>query len=103
MLQVASVVPCHLGVGRHHQLHVARVGQETLAAASGFAMSAALAAIRPPLVNDGPEEVQLLADRRSAALERNRPLRSIWSRRENSGWDATSFTERTTLTGSGQT
>ena len=34
MLQVASVVSHHLGVRRHHQLHVAGVGQEALASAA---------------------------------------------------------------------
>ena len=33
MLQVASVVSHHLRVRRHHQLHVAGVGQEALASA----------------------------------------------------------------------
>lgn len=89
MLQVASVVPRHLGVCRHHQLHIARVGQETLAPARSFATGlAALAAIRPPLVNDGPEEVQLLADGPSAALKHNRPLGFTWSRGEKNQADS---------------
>lgn len=88
MLQVASVVPRHLGVCRHHQLHIARVGQETLAPARSFATGAALAAIRPPLVNDGPEEVQLLADGPSAALKHYRPLGFTWSRRDKNQADS---------------
>lgn len=88
MLQVASVVPRHLGVCRHHQLHVARVGQETLAPARSFATGAAPAAIRPPLVDGGPEEVQLLADGPSAALKHYGPLRFTWSRREKNQADS---------------
>lgn len=77
MLQVASVVAHHFGVCRHHQLHVARVGEEALASVGWFGVCVGgVVAVDASVVYDGSERFKLLSHGPSA-LDHNWPLRFI--------------------------
>ncbi len=76
------MVTRHFGICCHHQLNVARVGEETFASARGYGMCAGgVVVINVLIIYRGSERVQLFSHIPSA-LKRNWPLGILCFKRE---------------------
>lgn len=76
------MVTHHFGIRCHHQLNVARVGEETLASSRGSGVCAGgVVVINVLIIYRGSERVQLFSHIPSA-LKRHRPLGVLCFKRE---------------------
>jgi len=77
------MVTHHLGIRRHHQLDVARVGEEALASAWGFGRRAGGAVVVNVLIIDGGSERVQLLSHTPYILKSNRLLGVFCLKKEN--------------------
>lgn len=76
------MVTHHFGIRCHHQLNIARVGEEALASAWGFGVCArGVVVINVLIIYRGSERDQLLSHTPSA-LKSNRPLGVLCFKKE---------------------